>query len=46
MGKDFYLRKLNELQVKKQYKIQISNMFVALENLSDSEDIDGGLGKH
>jgi hypothetical protein len=46
MGKDFHLRKLNELQVRKQYQIQISNMFVALDNLSDSEDIDRGLGEH
>jgi len=33
------LRKLNELQVRKQYQIKISNRFAALENLSDSEDI-------
>jgi hypothetical protein len=35
----FNLRKLNDLQVRKQYQIQISNRFAALENLSDSEDI-------
>ena len=35
----FYLRKLNELEVKKQCQIWISNGFAALENLSDSEDI-------
>jgi len=33
------LRKLNELDIRKQYQIKISNMFAALENLSDSEDI-------
>ena len=33
------LRKLNELDIRKQYPIKISNMFAALENLSDSEDI-------
>ena len=35
----FNLRMLNELEVRKQYWITISNRFVALENLSDSEDI-------
>jgi hypothetical protein len=35
----FNLKKLNELEVRKQYQIQISNMFAGLENLSDSEDI-------
>ena len=35
----FNLRKLNELEVKKQYQINISNRFAALENLSDSKDI-------
>ena len=35
----FNLRKLNELEVRKQYQIEISNRFAALENLSDSEDI-------
>jgi len=38
-GERFNLRKLNEMEVRKQYKIKISNMFAALENLSDSEDI-------
>ena len=38
-GKRFNLRKLNELEVRKQYQIEISNRFAALENLSDSEDI-------
>jgi len=35
----FHLRKLDELEVRKQYQIEISNTFAALENLSDSEDI-------
>jgi hypothetical protein len=33
------LRKLNKLQVSKQYQIEITNRFAALENLSDDEDI-------
>jgi len=37
-GKRFNLRKLNELDVMKQYRIKISNRFGALENLSDRED--------
>ena len=35
----FNLRKLSELEVRKQYQIEIANRFVALENLSDGEDI-------
>ena len=35
----FSLRKLNELEVRKQYQIKISNRVAVLENLSDSEDI-------
>jgi hypothetical protein len=35
----FNLRKLNELYVRKQYQIKISNRTVALKNLSESEDI-------
>jgi len=38
-GIRFNLGKLNELQVRTQYQIEISNRFAALENLSDSEDI-------
>jgi hypothetical protein len=34
----FNLRKLNELKVRKQYQIEISNRFAALENLNVSED--------
>jgi glycine betaine/choline ABC-type transport system substrate-binding protein len=37
--KRFNLRKLNELEVRKQYKIEVTNRFAALENLSDSEDM-------
>ena len=40
-GERFNLRKLNELQVKNKYQIEISNRFAALENLSDNEDIIG-----
>jgi hypothetical protein len=35
----FNLRKLSELEVRKQYQIKNSNGFSALENLNDSEDI-------
>ena len=38
-GERFNLGELNELQVRKQYQIEISNRFAALENLSDSEDV-------
>ena len=38
-GERFTLKKLNELEVRKQYQIEISNKFAALENLSYSEDI-------
>jgi hypothetical protein len=35
----FNLKKLSELEVRKQYQIKISNRFAALENLNVSEDI-------
>ena len=35
----FNLRKLNELEVRKEYQIKISNRFAALDNLNDCEDI-------
>ena len=35
----FSLRKLRELEVRKQYQIKISNMFAALENPSDNKGI-------
>ena len=38
-GERFNIRKLNELDVRKHYQIEISNRFSALENLSDSKDI-------
>jgi len=34
----FNLRKLNELEVRKQCQIKISNTFAPLEKLNDSED--------
>ena len=38
-GVRFNLRKLNELEVRKQYQTEITNKFAALENISDGEDI-------
>ena len=35
----FNLRKLNELEVRKEYKIEITDRCAAMENLSDGEDI-------
>jgi hypothetical protein len=35
----FNLRKLNELEVRQQYQNKVSNIFLALEILHDSEDI-------
>jgi hypothetical protein len=35
----FNLRKLSELEFRKQYQIKISNKFTALESINDSEDI-------
>jgi hypothetical protein len=35
----FNLRKLNELGIRKEYQIEITNRLVALENLSDGEEI-------
>ena len=35
----FNLRKLNELEVRKQYQIKISNRFLDLQNLGYSKDI-------
>jgi len=39
MGKKFNLRKLNELDVRKQYQIEISSRFAAWENLCVCKDI-------
>jgi hypothetical protein len=38
-GERFNLRKLNDLEVRKQYQIEITDRFAALDNLSDDEDI-------
>ena len=38
-GERFNLRTLNELEVRKQYQIEITNRFTASEILSDDEDI-------
>jgi DNA repair ATPase RecN len=35
----FNLKKLNELQVRKQYQTEIVNRFAAVENLNDDEDV-------
>jgi hypothetical protein len=35
----FNLKKLSEREVRKQFQIEISNRFEALENLNDSEDV-------
>ena len=41
-GGRFNLRKLNDLEFRKQYQIEITNRFAALENVSDDEDINRG----
>jgi hypothetical protein len=38
-GERFNLRNLNELEVRKQYQIEITNRFAALENLDNDVDI-------
>ena len=38
-GAKFNLRKLNDLEVRKQYQIEITNRIAALENASEDEDI-------
>ena len=38
-GERFNLRKLNELEVRKQYQVLFTDRFAALENLSDEEDL-------
>jgi len=38
-GERFNLRKRNELEVKKQYQIETTNRFAALENKNDSSGI-------
>ena len=41
-GGRFNLRKLNNLEVRKQYQIEITNRFAALEMVSEDEDINRG----
>jgi hypothetical protein len=43
-GEKFNLRKLNDLEVRKQYQIEITNRFAALENVSDDEEINRAWG--
>jgi hypothetical protein len=38
-GGRFNLRRLNNLEVRKQYQIEITNSFATLENASEEEDI-------
>src|SRR5215510_13547957 len=38
-GERFNLKKLKDLEVRKQYQIEITSRFPALENVSDDEDI-------
>jgi len=38
-GEKLNLRKLNELEVKEKYQIEITNRFAALENLDVDEDV-------
>jgi hypothetical protein len=38
-GEKFNLRKLDDLEDRKQYRIEITNRIAALENVSDDEDI-------
>jgi len=38
-GERFNLKKLNDPEVRKYYQIEITNIFAALENLSNGEDI-------
>jgi len=38
-GERLNLRKLNELDVRKEYQIEITNRFASLENLSDVDDV-------
>jgi hypothetical protein len=40
----FNLWKLNELEVRKRYQIEITYRFADLENLSDGEDINKAWG--
>jgi hypothetical protein len=44
-GGRFNLRKLNDLEVRKQYRIEITNRFTALENISEDEDMNRARGE-
>jgi hypothetical protein len=39
MGKKFNLRKLDDLEVRKQYRTEFTYRLAALENVSDDEDL-------
>jgi hypothetical protein len=43
-GERFNLRKLKDLEVRKPYRIEITNRFAALENVSDDEYINRAWG--
>jgi hypothetical protein len=38
-GVRFNMRKLNDMEIRKQYQIEITNRFTALEKVSEDEDI-------
>jgi len=38
-GERLNLRKLNELEIRNHYEIEVTSRFAALENLSDDKDI-------
>jgi hypothetical protein len=42
----FNLKKLNELDVRKQYQVKISKRYAASKNLNYSKDRKQGLGTH
>jgi ribosomal protein S25 len=42
-GERFNLRKLKDLEVRKQYQIEIANRFTVLENLENGDDINRAL---
>jgi len=43
-GESFHPRKIHELEVSKQYQIEITNRFAALEKLNDDEGINRAWG--
>ena len=45
-GGRFNLRKINDLEVRKQFQMEITNRFAALVNLREDEHINRGLGVH